>query len=105
MAETHDLYARKAMLQAVEAEIAERTSKFEDSIADLRREHERLRREYADALRAELAEVDAAESPHPHLGRILAAIERGQQSIVVERIRELGSKVKTAERGRTWLTF
>jgi hypothetical protein len=90
--EANELAAKKTILLAVEAEIAERTLKFEDSIADLRRERERLRRDYADALRAELATVDNAPVNRPPLERILAAIESTKQPIIIERLREAAGK-------------
>jgi hypothetical protein len=92
MTEPDELAARKAALAAVEAEIAGRTQEFEDSIADLRQQHLTLRREYADALRSELAKVDVSTAPKAHLGRILAAIERTQQPIIVGRMRELAAR-------------
>jgi septal ring factor EnvC (AmiA/AmiB activator) len=103
MAEMQDLAAKKKTLAALESEIAAQQQKFEDSIAELREQHEKLRREYADALRAELASIGGsvrtADGSRPRAPRgsrarpdaaaILAAIERAQEPISGERIREL----------------
>src|SRR5579871_2757049 len=91
MVEADDLETRKAALASIDAEIAERIQRFEDSIAGLRGEHDRLRCEYVDSLRAELARVDATASTAP-LGRILAAIERGHEPVIVRRLRELAAR-------------
>jgi len=92
MTEPDDLTARKATLVAIEAELARRTQEFEDSIADLRARHRLLRQAYADALRAELAQMHGVPATRAHLGRILSAIERTQQPIIIERMRELAAR-------------
>ena len=93
MAAPNDLPARKAMLAAAEAELENRTRRFEDSIAELRDQRRRLRREYADALRAELARLNEPPATRTaHLGGILAAIERSQQPITIGRLRTLAGR-------------
>src|SRR5579871_6432443 len=96
MIEAEGLEARKGLLDSVGEQVRERVEQFEDSIADLRREHERLRVEYANALRSELERVDPdpAASP-PALTRILTALEKTQQPVLVRRMREFA-----ASRGR-----
>lgn len=96
MIEAEGLEARKALLDSVDAQLRERVEQFEDSIADLRREHERLRVEYANALRGELERIDPDPAPSPPaLTRILTALEKTQQPVLVRRMRELA-----ASRGR-----
>jgi len=88
MVDAEGLDARKALLDSVDAEIQSRVQMFEDSIADLRQEHERLRAQYADALRRELTRLDpdAAPAPAP-LARILAALEKSPQPVIIKRLR------------------
>jgi hypothetical protein len=87
MLDPNDLAAKKATLEAVEAEIAAEAEQFEDSIAELRTQCERLRIEYMEALRAEMTRV--GHPPGPDLGSVLAVIEQAQQPFMVRRLRTL----------------
>ena len=104
MTTVDDLAAKKARIVALEDEIAAQQRKFEESIGGLRSEHEQLTRDYADALRNELASIGASargrrsstssRAPRgsrakPDAAAVLSAIERAQDAISVERIREL----------------
>jgi biotin carboxyl carrier protein len=109
MADLQDLAATKARIDAIEAEIAAQQQNFEESIRELRAEHDNLTREYTDGLRAELARLQPSRRgrassdgesaaraprgsrPRPDAGAVLAAIERAQEAISVERMRELAN--------------
>lgn len=101
MADLKDLAMKKERLAAIDAEIAAAQQTFEESIAALRREREAVRREYESFLRAELASLDGraapspsqraprGSAPKPDAEKILAAIEKAQIPVSVERVREL----------------
>src|SRR5205814_1528880 len=111
MVDLQDLAEKKERLAAIEGEIAAAQEMFEASISELRSQHESLRREYADALRQELASVGRVDgsfraaasrqrtargsAPKPDQEAILAALEKAQTPISVERIRELAGISKS----------
>jgi hypothetical protein len=86
MTDMNDLAEKKAMLSAIEEQVAAETEKFDDSIAGLRAQCETLRIEYMQALRAEMESVE--RPPAPSLGSVLAAIEHTDQPVIIRRIRQ-----------------
>jgi len=110
MADLQDLAKKKEQLAEIEGQIEAKEQDFARSMTALREQRESLRREYADALRQELASVGGADgagratgsqqrasrgsAPKPDPAAILAAIEKAQTPISVERIRELAGVPK-----------
>jgi hypothetical protein len=65
MAQQADLQQKREMLATIDAEIATRQERFEESIAELRAQREMLRREYTTALRRELDMFEAETRAAP----------------------------------------
>lgn len=102
MADLQELMRMKDALSAIDAELETKQKDFERSVAELREKRASLRRDYAAALRHELAGVggdDASSTPRrraprgsaakPDPDAILQALQRAQEPVSADRIREL----------------